>query len=46
MIRFLQQFELGHGDYTADQDRLLGETSVSEIHKEIVMRRDPSLPGR
>jgi hypothetical protein len=35
MIRFLQQFEVGHGDYSADRHRLLGEKKINDIVSEI-----------
>lgn len=42
MIRFLQQFETGHGDYTAERHRWLQEDDldalVEEIHRQ---RKDP-----
>lgn len=31
MVRFLQQYETGSGDYTAERAGLLGEPSVSEL---------------
>lgn len=30
-VRFLQQFDVGHGDYTAERKRLLGNPSVDQI---------------
>lgn len=39
MIRFLQQFELGHGDYSTDRHRLLGEKKVKDISGEIQRHR-------
>ena len=35
MIRFLQQFEVGHGDYSADRHLLLGEKKINDIVSEI-----------
>lgn len=35
MIRFLQQTETGHGDYTAERGRLLGDPTVEELFLEI-----------
>lgn len=31
MIRFLQQFEFGRGDYTAERDAWLNRKTVAEI---------------
>jgi len=42
MARFLQQFGLGHGDYTADRDRILGNPTVDELVNELAGR--PSIP--
>jgi len=39
MVRFLQQFETGYGDYTKDRDKWLKETSVREIIREIKKQR-------
>ena len=33
MVRFLQQFENGSGDYTAERAELLGNPTVAEIVK-------------
>ena len=38
-IRFIQQYESGHGDYTRDRKKLLPKKSVREIGKEIVKQR-------
>ena len=38
MIRFLQQFETGKGDYTAERYALLGQTTVKQLAAEL--RRD------
>lgn len=35
MARFLQKFGLGHGDYTAERDRILGSPSVDEVMDEL-----------
>ena len=35
LVRFLQQFETGDGDYTADRTRWLGERTVQELAQEI-----------
>jgi len=39
MVRFLQQFETGTGDYSVDRHRWLGEREVQEVAKEIRQRR-------
>jgi hypothetical protein len=31
MARFMQQFEMGSGDYTRDRDQILGDPTVEEI---------------
>ena len=31
MIRFLQQFETGHGDYTAEREPWLAETDLDDL---------------
>ena len=33
MVRFLQQFESGHGDYTLDREQWLVETDLDELLK-------------
>ena len=35
LVRFLQQFETGYGDYTAERHLWLGEHTVQEIAQEI-----------
>ncbi len=40
MIRFLQQFEKGSGDYTKERHVWLKETRVEELAKEIEEQRD------
>lgn len=39
MVRFLQQFEMGSGDYTKEREQLLEGMSVKSIVKEIKSRR-------
>lgn len=39
MVRFLQQFEMGSGDYTKEREELLEGMSVKSIVKEIKSRR-------
>ncbi len=40
MIRFLQQFETGHGDYTHDRDQWLAGSNVQTFAEAIMQRRD------
>ncbi|MEQ8172258.1 MAG: hypothetical protein ABRQ38_25465 [Candidatus Eremiobacterota bacterium] len=35
LIRFLQQYETGYGDYSVDRHKLLGETTVEKLAEEI-----------
>ena len=39
MARFLQQFDPGHGDYTAQRYAILGNPTVDELMDEVVQRR-------
>ena len=39
MARFLQQFDPGHGDYTADRDRILGNPTVDDLIDDLEHRR-------
>jgi len=39
MARFLQQFDPGRGDYTAERDRVVGSSTVDELVDEIERRR-------
>jgi len=39
MVRFLQQFETGAGDYSVDRHRWLGEREVQGVAKEIRQRQ-------
>ena len=39
MIRFLQQFETGRGDYTRERHEWLKETSVKTLAEKIVKQR-------
>lgn len=41
MARFLQQFDPGRGDYTADRDRIVGDATVDDLVDEIERRRVP-----
>jgi hypothetical protein len=39
MVRFLQQFETGRGDYTKERDQWLKDTDLKEIISEIRKKR-------
>jgi hypothetical protein len=45
MARFFQQFDLGHGDYTAERDSILGNPTVDELVDELERRRS-NPPGK
>ncbi|MBI5841156.1 MAG: hypothetical protein HZB19_13750 [Chloroflexi bacterium] len=38
-IRFIQQYEPGHGDYTRDRKKLLPKKSVRELGRQIIGQR-------
>ena len=38
LVRFLQQFETGYGDYTTERHRWLGESTVQYLAQEIEHR--------
>jgi hypothetical protein len=38
-IRFIQQYESGHGDYTRNRKKFLPKKSVREIGKQIMKQR-------
>ncbi len=40
LVRFLQQFETGHGDYTTERHRWLGEPTVQYLAQEIERQRE------
>ncbi len=40
MIRFMQQFEVGYGDYTHERHRWLGNYTIENIVQEIHEQRD------
>ncbi len=44
-IRFIQQFETGHGDYTRERYEWLDYCTVEGIVQEIQMRRDADEAG-
>ena len=39
MVRFLQQFETGRGDYTKERDKWLKDADIKEIISEIRKKR-------
>ena len=39
MVRFLQQFETGRGDYTKERDQWLSDMTIQEIISEIRKKR-------
>jgi hypothetical protein len=41
-IRFLQQFDLGSGDYTAERARHLGNPTVEELLRELKAKKAQS----
>jgi hypothetical protein len=45
MARFLQQFDPGNGDYTADRDRILGNPTVDDLMGELEHQRQ-GRPGK
>jgi hypothetical protein len=42
MVRFLQQFETGHGDYSSDRHEWLDQLTVDEAVAEIKRQRKES----
>lgn len=40
LTRFLQQFETGYGDYTAERHHWLGEPTVQDLVEEIERHRE------
>jgi len=40
LVRFLQQFEVGYGDYTAERHGWLGDPTVRDISQEIERKRE------
>jgi hypothetical protein len=39
MARFFQHFNLGHGDYTAERDHILGNPTIDELVDDLEQRR-------
>lgn len=47
MVRFLQQTEIGLGDYTKERNQWLGQQSLAEIRSEILrLKKDATNPLR
>jgi len=46
LVRFLQQFEVGYGDYTTERHRWLGDPTVQDISHEIEGARRADLAVR
>jgi len=42
LVRFLQQFETGHGDYTVERHEWLDKEAVQDIVQQIRERRESS----
>ncbi|MBD1846351.1 hypothetical protein H6F89_23600 [Cyanobacteria bacterium FACHB-63] len=40
MVRFLQQFDQGSGDYTHDRDQLLEDVTIEDVMEQIRQNRD------
>jgi hypothetical protein len=40
LVRFLQQFEMGYGDYTKERQGWLGDPTVRDIAQEIEQGRE------
>ena len=41
MVRFLQQFDMGYGNYSTDRHQWLDEPSVSTLAEKIQQARSP-----
>jgi hypothetical protein len=46
MVRFLQQFETGRGDYTAERRQFVGIIDVRALAEEIRRERNRPAPGK
>ena len=44
LVRFLQQFETGYGDYTTERDGWLGHPTVRDISQEFERKRKTPAP--
>lgn len=40
MVRFLQQFDQGSGDYTRDRNQLLEDVTIEDVMEQISQNRD------
>ena len=40
LVRFLQQVEVGHGDYTTERHDWLGDPSVQDIYQQLKKNRE------
>ncbi|MCY6489962.1 hypothetical protein [Leptolyngbya sp. GGD] len=40
MVRFLQQFDQGSGDYTRDRNQLLEDVTIEDVMEQIRQNRD------
>jgi hypothetical protein len=45
MVRFLQQFETGYGDYTAERETWLAETDIDTLVAQIQQQRQTTEPN-
>ncbi len=45
MVRFLQQFETGYGDYTAERETWLAETDIDTLAAQIQQQRQSPEPN-
>lgn len=45
-IRFLQQFDLGSGDYTVERTQLLGNSTVEDLLRELKTKKGKPKAGR
>jgi hypothetical protein len=46
MVRFLQQFDIGQGDYTRDRESLLAEVSLEDVIAQIKAQRHSNASNR
>ncbi len=40
MLKFIQQFDLGFGDYTKEREKILGNPTIDEIKAEIELIKE------
>lgn len=45
MVRFLQQFEMGHGDYTAEREQCVGNLGLRTVAEQIRKEQGTQRPG-